>query len=116
MSLINRLHLTGRFEFIPGRVTVELFRINALDVVVANQIVPEAEVRSPSRKDTPGREQPNKTKSRVFHLWVDHMSGWQLREFDKILFEGEWWNVDDVSLEMMNTRYRATCTQSSDPR
>lgn len=114
MSLDKNM-IRDRYRIIPNRQTVMLYRMNAMDEVIDTRKVDEVEVRNVSRRDDPGQTNPSPSKNRVFHMWVDLLDGWEVEEFDYIKYGCDWYLVNESSLEMMDTRYRATCVKSSSP-
>ena len=118
MTLMNKLHLQTRRGIMPAAAfgSVVLYRMNAMDEIIATRKVENAEIRWPSRRESPGQDKPGKSRARVIHLWVDQMGGWRLEEYDYINYGCEWWMVKDATLEMADTRWRANCGESKDPR
>jgi hypothetical protein len=107
---MNRGHLATRYKMMPNPQTVILYRLNARDEISRQQEVEYADVRNFSESEQASGDGPSNPKSREIFLYVNELNGWDVQEYDVIRHENDWWRVDGSSLEMMDTRYRCTCT------
>lgn len=97
---------------LPNPKTVTLYALED-DVVQASQVARYSQVRPHTRKETAGIFGPDQQKSCEINVFVAEIGTWVVKEYHVIKVGTEWWRVDSVTLEMMDTRYRCQCVPTS---
>ncbi len=87
------------------------------DAVIASQEAQYSQVRPHTRKETADIFGPTQTRSCEINVFAAEIGTWQVKEYHVIKVVKttgtEWWRVDSVTLEMMDTRYRCICVPTT---
>lgn len=111
---IGRDQVKRKYLMMPNPKSIQIIRLNAKDQIVDGpKTIEYVERRSKSSSDRPNNSTgPDKTDSRQFHIWTEPLenAGWELRKGDVFVCESEWWRIDSLDLEMMDVRWRCSCS------
>ena len=114
--MLTRQNVLLKHRKLPNPKTVTLYALED-DAVTASQEAQYSQVRPHTRKETADIFGPTQTKSCEINVFVAEISTWQVKEYHviKVIDETgtQWWRVDSVTLEMMNTRYRCQCVPTT---
>lgn len=114
--MLTRQMMLYKHRKLPEPKTVTLYALED-DVVQASQVAAYSQVRPHTRKETANIFGPEQTKSCEINVFAAEINGWEVKEYHVIKIVKktgtEWWRVDSVTLEMMDTRYRCQCVPTT---
>jgi hypothetical protein len=114
--MLTRQMMLYKHRKLPEPKTVTLYALED-DVVQASQIARYSQVRPHTRKETADIFGPTQTKSCEISVFAAEIGDWEVKEYHVIKVVKktgtEWWRVDSVTLEMMDTRYRCQCVPTT---
>lgn len=110
--MLERNQVKVFYKKLPRPRLVQLFRMNE-DTVEFSKDVPYSQVRAMSVQEAAAIFGPTVTKAREINLFTDELKGVVPRQYDRLYVDGEYWFIDLITLEMMDTRYRCMCKESS---
>lgn len=113
MGLINKANLGSLFSMMPDVKTVNLLKRQA-GSVLGEGVTSKAEKRPIDSNERKLAEIAVDTDACVWHVWPSTFSDVSYKPQPSDLVEetdGTRWEVVSLRLEMMETRYKATCVQ-----
>jgi hypothetical protein len=116
--MLNRKRLATRYRLIPGLVAGTLYRLGVDDEVQQSQAVQRMRYKENGVQEVPSNIGPTRTETFTIHLYDEELCGWVVEENDIIHINDtatntdRWVRVDQVSRQLMQTRFACQCTPS----
>ena len=114
--MLTRQNMLLVHRKLPDPKTVTIYALED-DAVVGSQVAQFSQVRPHSSKETAEIFGPTQQKSCEINVFYAEINGWVMKPYHVLKVVRvtgiEWWRVDSVTLEMMDTRYRCICVPTT---